>query len=531
MGYTLRWYQQESVDSIFDYFKFAGGNPLVAMPTGTGKSLAIAGFIRKAIEMFPGQRFMCLTHVKELIEQNAEKLQDYWPGFPVGIYSAGLNRRDIMQPVIFGGIASVVNNIEAFGHRDLVLVDEAHLISPNEGTMYQKVLDELKRINPHLKVIGFTATPFRIGQGMLTDGGIFSEICYDLCNVDSFNRLIREGFLCPLIPKRTNFELDVSGVRMSRGDFANNQLQEAVDKQEITYQAIKEAVELGADRNSWLVFCAGIEHAEHVAEMLETFGIVASTIHSKIGSKERARRLAAWKAGEIQALTNNGCLTTGVDHPALDLIIMLRATMSPALWVQMLGRGTRPCEGKDNCLVLDFAGNTKRLGPINDPIIPNKKGKGTGDAPVKICEECGCYNHTSARECIACGFEFPKRTNLKSQAGTEELIKGSEQELPEVKSFEVGHVFYNLHRKKGYDAAPSVKVSYQCGLRMFSEWICPQHKGYAGKKAKDWWRCRHDSEPPETVEDFLERTAELRIPKKLRVWVNKKYPQIMNYEY
>lgn len=539
VDFESRWYQTEAEQSIFDYFDSGGrGNPVVAMPTGTGKSIVIANFLRRVYRYWPGQRIMMLTHVKELIEQNAKKVMQVWPTAPLGIYSAGLKRRDLMLPLTFGGVASIKNVIRQFGHIDLLLIDECHLLSPDDDTMYQFIIAELLAMNPWLKVIGFTATPYRMKQGLITDGGIFTDVCYNLTDYESFNRLVAEGFISPLIPKRTNIEIDTSNVGLVGGDFNRKALNAVSDKDEVTWAACKEMVELGYNRASWLTFANSVEHAEHIAAMLQSFGIVAAASHSKLPGKENDARVEAFKRGEIRALVNMGKYTTGFDHPPIDLISMLRATASPGLWVQMLGRGTRPFSGdgffpqKENCLVLDFAGNTRRLGPINDPVIPRKPGMGGGDAPVRICDNCGAYNHTKVRFCCNCGIEFNFNSKLVKTAATHELLKS---DAPQVEYFSVSRVLYNLHEKRGQSgellSPPSIKVSYICGLHMFNEWICIEHGGMAGKKARDWWRQRMGTEPPSSTYEALLSVNQSRVPSKIRVHVNKKYPEILGHEF
>ena len=543
-----RDYQDAAVDSIFHYFTCHSGNPLVVLPTGTGKSVVIGEFIRQAFEKYPQTRVMKLTHVKEIIEQNLDKLLTIWPTAPAGVYSAGLGRKEKHLPITFGGVGSVARATpDHFGRIDLLIIDECHLVSPNESTMYQKVIQGLKDLNPYLKVIGFTATPYRLGHGMLTDeGGLFTDICFNASELEAFNWFIDSGYLVQLIPKRVKAELDVSTVHIHGGEFKQNELQDAVDRDEITYAACHEAIEYGHDRQCWLVFASGIEHTIHVAAMLDSLGISATFVHSKMGDVERDKNLADFKAGKYRAIVNNGILTTGFDHPAVDLIIMLRPTQSPSLWVQMLGRGTRPVyepgfdlsssEGrlesiansqKRNCLVLDFAGNTKRLGPINDPVLPKRKGKGGGGtAPVKVCEACGTYNHASVRFCISCGAEFPKEVKINYFASTAELIASSAV-VTEV--FAVDRITYAIHRKE--DRPDSIKMSYFCGLRMFNEYLCLEHVGFAGKKARDLWRERADEEPPETTAAALLEVDSLRIPTHIRVWEKKKYPEILAYSY
>lgn len=539
---ALRWYQDEAIQSIFDYYgEGATGNPVIALPTGTGKSHVIGGFQQRALGYWPSQRFINLTHVKELVEQNAAKLQSMWPAAPIGINSAGLKQRDFMQSIIFAGVASVAKNPQALGWRDLALIDECHLVSPNGETTYRKLIEALRLINPALKVIGFTATPYRLGQGMITDGGLFTDVCYDMTSIDGFARLLAEGHLAPVFPRPTKTELDVGNVNMSNGDFAKGQLQAAVDKDDVTARLCAESCEHGWNRRSWLAFASGVDHAEHMAQTLNNMGIPSAAVHQ--GTKNRDEVIKAFKRGELRCLVNNNVLTTGFDYPPIDLIIMARPTVSPGLWVQMLGRGTRPWPGgyldigggvqvyipqaKTDCLVLDFAGNTKRLGPINDPQIPKKKKGEPGDAPVRICDVCGTYNHASAAFCICCGTMFEKREQLTDKASTAELIRS---DAPVVEYFDVSRVMYHRHEKRSTGAI-SLRCDYYSGIQRFSEWVHFEKGGNAGHKAREWWRQRHSMEPPKTVDEALQFTSQLRVPRRIRVWTNRQYPEILNYEY
>lgn len=531
MKLTPRSYQIEAVSCLYQYFSAMGGNPLVAMPTGTGKSVVIALFLESIYRQWAGQKVLVLTHVKELIQQNYDKLIQLWPNAPAGINSAGLNRRDVHHKIIFAGIGSVAKKAAEFGHVDLVLIDEAHLVSPSQETMYQKFISGLLTVNPNLKVIGFTATPWRLGVGHITDNGIFTDIAFDITGMEAFNRLIEEGFLAPLVPKRTKMQFDVDGVHKRGGEFIAAELQTAVDRDELTEAALKETLELGADRRHWLVFASGVEHAINVNNMLNMMGVPSVVIHSNLTNQERDDAILGFKSGKYRAAVNNNVLTTGFDFPAIDFIVMLRPTSSPVLWVQMLGRGTRPfsCEEwvKENCLVLDFAGNTKRLGPINDPLIPRKKGERVGEAPVRICQECQTYNHASAKVCMVCGFVFPAISKLKQAASTEELIKQSIEPVVEV--FKVDHITYSQSFKEGRE--PIMTVAYYCGLRKFTDYVCLQHDGYAARKARQWWRERSEDAPPERIADAMERASQLKVPTQLRVWINKKYPEILGYCY
>ena len=520
---TPRDYQVEAVQSLYTYFQEKQGNPLLALPTGTGKSVIIAMFLQSIFHYFPGQRVIVLTHVKELIQQNLDKLLTLWPAAPAGVYSAGLNKKQSDRPITFAGIGSVAKKAALFGYVDIVVIDEAHMVSPNDETLYQKFLKDLRLVNPNLKVIGLTATPWRLGTGRLTDDGIFTDIAFDITGLHPFNRLIAEGFLAPLVPRQTKRMLDIDGLHMRGGEFIPSEVQLAVDKYEVTLAAVQEVLESAHDRNHWLVFASGVEHAIHIADMLNDMGVPSIAIHSKMADVERDKAIADFKSGKYRAAVNNNVLTTGFDFPAIDLIVVLRPTASPVLWVQMLGRGTRPSPGKENCLVLDFAGNTRRLGPINDPVLPRKKGdKVGGEAPVKLCGACATYNHASVTHCVYCGNEFTFQVKIKHQASSEELLKG---DSPIVEVYKVDHLTYSKHEKLG---RPSMlRISYYCGLRSFSDYVCIEHDGFAQRKARIWWKERTDIPFPISTDEGLKWVDMVQPATHLRVWVNKKYPEIL----
>lgn len=557
--YELYWYQKEAIQALFDFFNdpvkflpddFPGNphlaNPVLALPTGSGKSIVIAEFSRIVLTNWPSQRIMMLTHVKELIEQNGRKLLEQWPQAPLGIFSAGLGAKDSYHPIVFGGVQSVANaiakNENSFGHRDLIIIDEAHLLSPKDTSQYQKVIKAIKGQNPYLRVIGLTATPYRMRHGMITDGdGLFDALAYNLCSMENFNRLILEGKLSPLVNKATKTKIDTSSVSVVAGEYNLKELGLASDEDEITDAAIREALVLGQDRKSWLVFASSIHHAENIAECLNFYGVPAAASHSKLSIEENDRRIAMFKSGELRALVNNNKLTTGFDHPPVDLIIMLRPTLSPGLWVQMLGRGTRPYQDKDNCLVLDFAGNTGRLGPINDPTIPNKPRKGApGEAPVKVCPECDCYNHLSVKYCGICGHEFTFETKLTSEASGGELIRGltsteptvSVLDLPQttLETHQVSHVLYDTHLSSKVGAKPTLKVTYVTPSgRRFSEWLCFSHIGFMRQRAVGWWLKRSIGGlpiPADTTEAW-QNASKLSVPKTIQVSIGGRFPEIV----
>ncbi|MGR3271232.1 DEAD/DEAH box helicase [Thalassococcus profundi] len=520
---TLRPYQQAAITAIYGYFQTHTGNPLVVIPTAGGKSLVMASFIEGVLKAWPDQRILIVTHVRELIAQNHAEMIGLWPEAPAGIYSAGLGKREAQARILFAGIQSIHRRAAEIGHTDLVLIDEAHLIPGKSSTMYRRFLDALKAINPALKVIGLTATPFRLDCGMLHEGqnALFTDIVYEA----PVRELIDAGYLSPLVSKQPATRLDVSKVGTRAGDFIARDLAAAVDQDAITRAAVTEIIAHGRDRKSWLAFCSGVEHARHVAEEFGRQGISCRTIFGDTPKVERDAILAAFKRGEIRALASMGVLTTGFNAPGVDLIALLRPTQSAGLYVQMVGRGTRLAPGKENCLVLDFAGNVRRHGLI-DLVRPKRPGDGGGgEAPTKVCPDCDSIIALSAAECPDCGYVFPAReVKIAPTAATLPVLSPKQQWLP------VTGVSYSRHDKAG--GRPSLKVTYSSGLATYSEWVCLEHQGYARQKAAEWWRKRAPGCPvPLSVTEALAQTSRLAQPSDISVRPSGRYLEISGYRF
>jgi len=530
----LRDYQRSAIAGLYAWFRqHPQGNPLLVLPTGSGKSVLVATLVQDALQQWPGTRILMLTHVKELIAQNAGKLKALWPQAPLGIYSAGLRRRDTFEPVIFAGIQSVTNKAMHLGRFDLILVDECHLIGHRAHGRYRQFLESASAINPAMRVIGLTATPFRTGHGSLMHGNeaLFSDVAYEVKMLE----LVEQGYLSPLISKRMATQLDVSGVRTRQGEFVQSDLQRAVDRQDVTAAALDEVMQYGADRRRWLVFCAGVAHAEHVAEALRERGIAAGCVTGKTKAAVRDRLINQYRAGQLRALTNADVLTTGFDAPETDLLVMLRPTQSPGLYVQIAGRGMRIAPGKDNCLVLDFAGNALRHGPVDkvEAWIPRPKD-GPSEAPSKVCPECQTISATAVRECPTCSYQFPWDESPRHDASASDAPMMSTEAAEQIETHRVTRCAY--HRHQGVGKLPVLRVDYYSGFhRVASDWVCIEHQGYPRAKAAAWWFRRAPGVPmPETVAAAMELHALddlLQTPASIRIDTRPKYPEIVGYEW
>lgn len=533
-----RQYQEEAVIEVVNFLLTKSGNPVLDACVSSGKSLMIAEIVKRIIEIDPSAKILMLTHVKELIQQNFDKLMAQYPNADAGIYSASIGQRKAYNQITYAGIQSVFKRYNQIGHRSVIMIDEAHLISPNQKTMYRKFLDMMKAINPHVRIVGFTGTAYRSKEGLITEGenALFDEVCHSI----TMPQLLKLGYIMPLVSKSSAVQADLSRVKTIAGDFSQKGMQEAIDKKELTRLALDEVERWASDRKTGLFFCAGIEHAKHVRDALRERGYSCEMITGKTPKKEREAILKRFKSGELQYLTNDSVLTTGTDVPNLDLIVLLRGTKSPVLYTQILGRGVRCLganaeesikNGKENCMVLDFAGNVERFGAVDKiEFKPKKKQEGGGIViqAVKICEKCREPNVLFAKVCEYCQEPFPKLERERINHGTEAFDGAIMSTDIKPKRVEVTNVFYSRHKKDG--KPDSLKVSYRKGVKEVAcEWVCLEHEGFARSKAEGWWQRMHGCSAPATVTEALQKKP--LPPKALWLKKNGKYKEIMSYEF
>ena len=471
----LRPYQSLAITQLYNWFNANSiGNPCLVLPTGSGKSHIIAALCKDAILNYPNTRILMLCHVKELIEQNAEKMRLHWLDAPLGIYSASIGSKELNQ-ITFGGIQSLRKKATQIGHIDLVIIDEAHLVSHKDEGGYRNLLNELKTINPYFRVIGLTASPYRLGHGLITDKPAIFD---DLIEPTSIEELVAKGYLATLRSKLTKAQLEVDGVHKRGGEFIESELQKKVNTKDKNKAIVNEVIRLAGDRKSWLFFCAGIDHAQEIAKTLNDCGIHAHSVTGNTPKAEREKLFKEFKAGKITALTGANIFTTGFDAPNIDLIALLRPTMSPGLYVQMAGRGMRLKDHTDHCLVLDFAGAVATHGPITNITPPTKSGSGNGESPVKVCDHCAELCHVSAKECPACGELFPEPKEKKFKLRNDDIMGLSGTQM-EITAWEWKEHISRASGKR------MLRVDYYGALSdpPISEYLTITYEGWAGNKA------------------------------------------------
>jgi len=519
----LRWYQQACLDKMLSSLETS--DTVAQLPTGAGKSHIIAELIKIIAGEF-GMRVAVVAHVKELLEQNRRVLHDEWPDAPSGLWCAGLGEKKPAQ-VVFASIQSIYKSTPDIGRYDLIIIDEAHRI-PHKTTGTYRAFIAAQRESGMVRVAGLTATPYRMGTGLLHqgDGRLFDTLCYE----QKIAPLVAEGWLCPLIGRHADSSVDMQGVHVRAGEFVASEESERFAVK--VPPAVSEMLALTADRKSILVFASSIAHAEAICAEVAAHGVDApALVTGQTPADERRDTVSKFRGGELRMLVNVGVYTTGFDAPNVDAIAMMRATRSAGLYVQMVGRGMRTSPGKDNCILLDYGGNIRRHGVLDEITVEAACEKPSETKPKsKRCPSCGSEVSNNATTCPHCGIRIRKESelseNLEAQADDANPMVPAEPRWLSVQL-----AVYTRHKKEG--KPDSMKVTYYTGSMIhgerLSEWVCFEHGGYAAMKAGDWAAARGVSLPPPTVADALE--YDWPQPVAVKVEKDGKWDRITDYQW
>lgn len=528
-GSPLRPYQRDGIRAALTYLDQGGQSGLLVWPTGAGKSVAVAEIAQRYVES--GRRVLIATHIAELVSQDAAACERALGADAVGINAASLGRRDSDRPVTVASVQSVFRRPDWLGAVDLVMIDEAHLLSHEQDGMYQTLLANLRAHGP-VPMLGLTATPYRMRTGRLDqshDGKppLFDTIVHEV----SLRDLIRNGYLVRPVAKGTATVLDTSGVDRANGDFALAALERAVNVDALNRAIVAEIIARGTDRRSWLVFACGVSHAEALAAVLAEHGITAAAVHSGLTPAKRKAAVDGYRAGSIRALVSMNVLSVGFDAPATDLIAVCRPTLSPGLHVQQLGRGTRlsPATGKRDCLVLDFAGNCLRHGPL-DLIDGNDLATtpGDGDAPVKTCPGCQTIVAAGTRTCPDCSHEIefaPRELKLTAEP-IEAPVLSDDADAAEGVWMPVRGMTAAIHEKAV--RPPTLRLTFDvpgCSRGVSAFLAFDSEHRRAREHAAARWNDLAGTAPPTSTAEAMRRSGELVTPTHIRACPQLKAPR------
>ena len=407
----LRYYQRDAIDSLHHWFKTKPTNEhaLIALPTAAGKTIIFSHFIKEVLAKEPNARFIVMAHRKELVSQAESKLKMVWPDAPVGVLAAGMKRfqHDAQVLVASRDTLASPKRLAKVGKFDYMIIDEAHNVPPTSHTRYQKIITELSA-RGDMKVMGCTATPYRMGQGYIYGNRkdhFFKGLAYSV----SIPELIKEGYLCRLSAYAVNDKAIIDAgsvsVKFKNGDFREKELEEVAMVDETIIEVVSDWIDnaYSKGRTATVFFCVSVLHAQKMTQYLIQYGIKAAVVTGETPNSERDEILADFESGKIHALCNVGVLTEGWDAPRTDCIALLRPTQSIGLYVQMCGRGMRIHEDKSNCLLLDYGENVARHGCL-DEVTPEESIQGRYHP--KVCSSCNAINLPSAKECLECGQVF-----------------------------------------------------------------------------------------------------------------------------
>lgn len=514
---------------------------LLQAATGAGKTIMFSELIRRFMAQYH-MRVGIVAHREILVTQARDKLMQVWPQgwHQVGLACTGASSRvDLERPVVIGSPQTLANRLGDMPPLDLLIIDEAHRLAPrNVKSQYRTLISRLLDYRPNMRVLGVTATPYRLGHGY-----IYGQRCKP-GTVNWFPRLHFQVSIADLVAQghlshyraleAADMDRALAGVDKSKGEFSLDQLGDLMAREVHIRSAVDAYRKWGEGRRHVVVFCVTIAHATRVRDAFAAAGYTAGLVHSEMPRQERRTALAAFEAGKLQVMANVGVLTEGWDATAVDCLLLCRPTMSPALYVQIVGRGLRKHPGKDDCLILDLSGNCKRHGDPSDPVVTVPQAKAAAkkedlEDRFKACPECAHLVAPTAKACPYCGYAWPVEVLVDA---------GAPRDMKEVawgaKPVKVAR--WRLYPHTSLRGQTMLRLEMECynGGRlplMVNQYLDFEGRSglWARSKARDLWLTLAGSPPPTAMHEALERQAELQVPQEITVQPKGKFFNVVRW--
>lgn len=395
-----RPYQQAVIDKAINHCRSSNNPAVIDSCVSSGKTLMICYVTAHVVSK--NGRVLNITHVKELI---VDAIESYAGHSDFGICAASLNKKEIHKQVTFASIQTLANQLKKFEKVDLIQIDECHRVNDsNEKTAYIKVIKHFQKLNSKVRIVGWSGTPFRLNTGLLVGKKrLFKKIIATVYIKD----LLKLGFVTkPITPHSTSESYDFSSLEIKRGSYQEKDLNNVTHDERLTKVIIDDVIEKCHDRKKVIIFASTLQHAREIQGYLPAGKSVY--IDGSLNNTDRAHVLHQFHNNpNVQYLVNKDLLGTGYSFNEISAVVILRPTESLALLIQLIGRGLRLLLGKEDCLILDYAGN---FDDINE-LLSNENIKSIAPKNKKdmdeciICPDCGLFNGEYTRRC-KCGFWF-----------------------------------------------------------------------------------------------------------------------------
>lgn len=435
----------------------------------------------------------------------------------VGVFCGSRQSSDTESTVVVASIQSIFKT--ELNNLNLIILDECHNINQDYGR-YFDFIELHKNKNPKLQIVAFTATPFRSNGYIFGKDKLFKKITYK----KELKETIYQGYLVKPILKKVNHQFDISKLKIQNGDFRKDQIEALTGDESKVFVQITDALLRIEERKKIVWACSSIKHCELVHTMLlNKFNEQASLIHSKQPDDIRKHNLHRFENEDVKHLVFVSIVSEGYDFKPIDCVILMRPMRSPVLYVQTIGRGLRICDGKTDCLVLDYGRVVESCGPLDNPkFVSGSKDKITKDQEMKACPSCECYCLASEKRCPVCDYEFPSKKipDLNLTSDEESLLLSNKKSGHSIKLNVEKVTITKDHLSKAGNKC--LKITYTTNnllYRTVSEYFS-MNSPYGQKKAAKRLMALD-------VEDYIANT----LPKTITLDVTNKYPEITRVDF